>query len=262
MGVVTEGRPLQELTGYATWEELVRAQAPKLLRVAHRITRDRNQAENVVQEAFLRIYTHLETFEPRTFDGWAYRITMNLSLTALRQRRNDAVVTDPDVMLRHPAATPSPAEVAELEAFRSGPVPTVAELRHSRLFSPPLLDALETMPARRREAVLCRTLLEMSVPETSAALGGVPEVMVRKQVCLGLDQLLKVMEKVPTSDPLLGSLQRARASASEAAKTDAAKPHRRSTTVHAGTASRQQPIDAAPAARRRVEAPSRARMSA
>ncbi len=242
MGVVTEGAALQELTGYTTWEELVRDQAPKLFRVAIRLTHNRNDAENVVQEAFLRIYTALDKFTPGNFNGWAYRIAYNASLDALRNQRT--VATDPEVVLRQSDEKPSSGHSAELRAFQTGAIPTVAQLRRSGLFAAPLVDALETLPARRRDAILCRALLGMTVQETSAALGGVPAAMVRKQVCLGLNQLQKALEGVPSMRPLLTSWQRTHGAARNAAMAPGGQTGqriRRSSLARAGTAARQRP---------------------
>lgn len=60
-----------------------RYQAP-FLRAAQRVVRDRTEAEDVVQEAFIKIYRYAKRFkmgEDRKFSSWAYKIVLNTSIT-------------------------------------------------------------------------------------------------------------------------------------------------------------------------------------
>ena len=67
-------------------EALVRANIGWMLGLAERILRDRNLAEDVVQESFLRAFKGLEDFEGRSsIESWLHRITVNTALSKLRQ---------------------------------------------------------------------------------------------------------------------------------------------------------------------------------
>lgn len=69
---------------------LVARHARALLRLAHRVTGNAHDAEDVVQETFLRAYRELERFEERANPGtWLYRIAMNCAIDVLRSRRRD-----------------------------------------------------------------------------------------------------------------------------------------------------------------------------
>lgn len=81
---------------------LVVRYSPMLFRVAFRMTRNESDAEDVVQEAFLRGYRKLETFESRSdFGTWIYRIAVRCALDKIAARPSDetfrvAESTDPD----------------------------------------------------------------------------------------------------------------------------------------------------------------------
>jgi RNA polymerase sigma factor (sigma-70 family) len=67
----------------AAFDELYRRHADKISHVAHRITRNREDAEDVVQESFLRAFIHLKSFDGRSrFSTWLTRIAINSALIA------------------------------------------------------------------------------------------------------------------------------------------------------------------------------------
>lgn len=70
------------------YADLVRAYGRSVFRVAHRITGDEADAEDVAQEAFLRGYRRLESFQSRAnFGTWIYRIAVHCALDKLHSRR-------------------------------------------------------------------------------------------------------------------------------------------------------------------------------
>ena len=67
---------------------LVERHSRTLFRLAHRMTGNEQDAEEVVQEAMLRAYRRLDKFESRAnFGTWLYRIAVNCSLDLMRKRR-------------------------------------------------------------------------------------------------------------------------------------------------------------------------------
>ena len=81
------------------FDRLVDAYTARIYTHAYRMMRNREEAEDVVQESFLRAYRSLETFDrTRPFRNWLYTIATNLALNALRarQRRGQAVALDFD----------------------------------------------------------------------------------------------------------------------------------------------------------------------
>ena len=72
----------------AAFEKLVKRYDRKLFRIAQHLTHNREDAEDVVQEAFLKAFLHLGQFrEDAKFSTWLTRIAMNQSLMMLRKRR-------------------------------------------------------------------------------------------------------------------------------------------------------------------------------
>jgi RNA polymerase sigma-70 factor, ECF subfamily len=72
----------------AALEQLVRRYDRKLFRIAQNVTHNREDAEDAVQEAFLKAFQHLGEFrEDSKFSTWLIRITLNQSLMKLRKQR-------------------------------------------------------------------------------------------------------------------------------------------------------------------------------
>jgi RNA polymerase sigma-70 factor (ECF subfamily) len=79
------------------FEEIVRRHSPRVFQIASRFFRQRELVEEAAQEAFLKAYTQLSTYEGRgSFEGWLTRLTTNLCLNLLRsnRRRPEAIVAD------------------------------------------------------------------------------------------------------------------------------------------------------------------------
>src|ERR1700691_3933890 len=73
----------------AAFEELVKRYDRKLLRIAQSVTRNREDSQDAVQEAFLKAYQHLAEFqEACQFSTWLIRITVNQALMKLRKQRS------------------------------------------------------------------------------------------------------------------------------------------------------------------------------
>jgi RNA polymerase sigma-70 factor (ECF subfamily) len=101
---------------------LVERHARGAFALAYRITRDERDAEDVVQESFIRAYRQLGRFEARSnFGTWLHRIVVNCAMDALRARRgrhDEAVDSDTDVPNVVPSLAPSPERLAQSEELR------------------------------------------------------------------------------------------------------------------------------------------------
>ena len=72
---------------------LVTRYQPRLVNFVTRMIQDRERAEDLVQEAFLRVYRHLNRFDPsRKFSTWVYTIASNLARNELRNRKRSPLV--------------------------------------------------------------------------------------------------------------------------------------------------------------------------
>src|SRR5712671_7698095 len=81
------------------FEELVRRYDRNVFRIAQHITQNREDAEDVVQDAFLKAYQNLGQFQGNSkFYTWLVRIAVNEALMKLRKRKSDKTVSmDEDV---------------------------------------------------------------------------------------------------------------------------------------------------------------------
>jgi len=79
---------------YAAFEEIVKRYDRKLFRIAQYLMHNREDAEDAVQEAFVKAFQHLDQFrEDAKFSTWLTRIAMNQSLMTLRKRRSSKEVS-------------------------------------------------------------------------------------------------------------------------------------------------------------------------
>ncbi len=75
---------------YAAFEEVVERYSPKAMRLAMKITKNREDAQDVLQETFVSIYKNIESFRGESaFSSWIYRICTNFALMKLRGRKFD-----------------------------------------------------------------------------------------------------------------------------------------------------------------------------
>jgi len=70
-----------------TWEEIVEQYSDRVYRLAYRLTGNRQDAEDLTQDAFVRAFRSLDTYTPGTVGGWLHRITTNLFLDQARRRQ-------------------------------------------------------------------------------------------------------------------------------------------------------------------------------
>src|SRR2546425_1764724 len=95
---------------------LVERHSRSVFRLAYRMTGNEEDAEDVVQETFLRAYRQLDRYEARSsFSTWLYRIASNYSLDLIRMRRRHeekrergASDDHRDILQSLPAGNPGP----------------------------------------------------------------------------------------------------------------------------------------------------------
>src|SRR5262252_8116828 len=152
--------------------DLVRKYEGKIFRLAQHITQNREDAEDVLQETFLRAYEHLDQFQGNSkFYPWIVRIAVNQALMKLRRRR-----TDKSVSLDESIDTGEDTVTREIAAWDEDP-----EQRFSREELGEILDsAIQTLAPTYRSVFLLRDVDDLSTEETAEALGlSVPAVKSR-----------------------------------------------------------------------------------
>ena len=146
----------------AAFTTLVDRYERKIFRLARNITQNVEDAEDVLQEAFLKAYTHLNTFEGNSkFYTWLVRIAVNESLMKLRKRKADRTVS-----LDEPVDTGEEEVVREVAVWEQTP-----EQRFSQKELRGILDsAVQELEPIYRTVFQLRDVDELSTEETAEAL--------------------------------------------------------------------------------------------
>jgi RNA polymerase sigma-70 factor (ECF subfamily) len=154
----------------------------RVYRLAYRLTGNRQDAEDLTQDVFVRVFRSLETFEPGNFAGWLHRITTNLFLD--RARRASRIRMD------------GFAEGAEHQILGSEILPE--EAVHDSGFDPDIEAALTSLPEKFRVAVVLCDIEGLSYDEIADVLG-VKVGTVRSRIHRGRTQLREALaHRAPT----------------------------------------------------------------
>ena len=144
------------------FEELVLRHKRRVFAVAQRITNSRDDAEDVVQETFHKVFLHLDNFQEKArFSTWLTRIAMNEALMLLRRRRG--------VFEDLPASTDEGVKFTSQTFVDQGPNPEESCLQSER--TQLLTEAINRLGPRIRTAILLRDIEEKSLEETAQILG-------------------------------------------------------------------------------------------
>lgn len=128
-----------------------------VLRTAWRLVRNEEDARDIAQETFFRLYRHLEKIKPdRQLAAWLYRVTVNLGLTCLRRRSRK-----PEMQLVV-ESIPADLPVDRPEQERRS---DAADARRV------LASLLDQLSEKERAAIVLRDLEGLDVAEVAAALG-------------------------------------------------------------------------------------------
>jgi RNA polymerase sigma-70 factor (ECF subfamily) len=154
------------------FSELVKRYEGKVFRLAQHVTQNREDAEDVLQETFLKAYEHLDQFRGDSkFYTWIVRIAVNQALMKLRRRKSDKAVS-----LDETIDTGEDNIVREIAAWDEDP-----EQQFSREEIGSILDkAVESLEPIYRSVFVLRDIEDLSTEETAEALDlSVPAVKSR-----------------------------------------------------------------------------------
>jgi RNA polymerase sigma-70 factor (ECF subfamily) len=150
------------------FETIVRRHNRLLFRTARGVVADDAEAQDVVQETYLRAFTHLQGYRGDSSLGtWLARIAINVALTSLRRKGRLVQLEESDDAAEpeHAMHTPTPDS--------DGPA-GMAERHELR----DLLQAcIEELPVIYRSVFILRAVEEVSVEETASCLGVSPDVV-------------------------------------------------------------------------------------
>lgn len=152
--------------------ELVNRYEGRILRLAKRITQNEEDAEDVLQESFLKAYGNLDSFQGHSkFYTWLVRIAVNESLMKLRKRRSDRTVS-----LDEPVETGEESVQREIAVWEGNP-----EQKYTQTELRAILDsAIDELQPIYRTVFMLRDVEDLSTEDTAEALGlSVPAVKSR-----------------------------------------------------------------------------------
>jgi RNA polymerase sigma-70 factor (ECF subfamily) len=167
--------------------ELVARQQRRALRIAYHYLRDAHDADEAVQDAFVKVFTHIASYrEHLPFEVWFTRILVNgcLDLRKARGRR-----------LRWALPMSISTEMAALEP--PSPQASVEERLVSNERTREIVDAVDRLPERQRTVFTLCHIAEQSTAEISHALG-VSEATVRVHLFRAVRKLRRLLAPRPT----------------------------------------------------------------
>jgi len=177
------------------FELLVQRHEGKIFSLAYRMTRNREDAEDVVQQSFQKAFIHLKKFEGESlFSTWLTRIAINEALMLLRRKRGSREV---------PIAETTTEETAlPLDIPDSGPNPedSCLQREQERILS----AAVNELTPGMREAIELRELGELSTGETAQVMG-LSVGAVKARVFHGRRKLRKTLKRYVESARTYGN---------------------------------------------------------
>ena len=164
------------------WEAIVRQYRRKVFNVAYKFVGKHDEAEDLTQDIFLKIFKSLDTFDRRAnFQTWLISVSRNLCIDHYRSVRKERETIDRDVDTADLApAAPGQSQMSRLEQRDR------VEL---------LRLALAALPKTLRTAVLMRDLQELSYHEIAVELR-LPEGTVKSRINRGRSELARQIRKL------------------------------------------------------------------
>lgn len=165
------------------FSELVASQQRRALRIAFQYLRDAHDADEAVQDAFVKVFTHITSYrEDLPFEVWFTRILVNgcLDMRKARARRLRWVL---------PMASPAEQPASEPTAPQQNPEQRLVSSERGK----EIAAAVQQLPARQRTVFTLCHIAEQSTAEVSQALG-LSEATVRVHLFRAVRKLRKLLE--------------------------------------------------------------------
>jgi RNA polymerase sigma-70 factor, ECF subfamily len=168
------------------FEILIKRYQRRILAIARRFTRIREDAEDVVQQSFQKAFVHLHKFEGKSsFSTWLTRIAINEALMLRRKGRGLR-----EVLIEDLGGNEKSALGLEVADSRRGPESAFLQNERSRILS----AAINKLTPKTRKAIELRILCELSTEEAALAMGLSVEA-VKGRVFHGRRKLHQVLKR-------------------------------------------------------------------
>jgi RNA polymerase sigma-70 factor (ECF subfamily) len=170
----------------AAWEIIVRQNWRKVFNVAYKFVGKHDEAEDLTQDIFLKIFKSLDTFDRRAnFQTWLISVSRNLCIDHYRSVRKERETIDRGV------------DAANLAPASTEPGPIAALEQRDRVAL--LRQALSALPETLRTAVLLRDIQELSYQEIAEKLR-LPEGTVKSRINRGRTELARQIRSLRGED--------------------------------------------------------------
>lgn len=171
----------QALAGsQAAYRELAGRYASAAVNVAARLVNDRGLAEDLAQDAFVRAFARLHTYDPaRRFSAWFFQVLHNVAVDHLRRKRLDTVSLDALQAEGYPGPHAEQSALPDSEMDR-------------RALATAMSDGLTRLRADYREALVLRYQQDLTVEEIAGVMN-VPDGTVKTYLHRGRKELAALL---------------------------------------------------------------------
>jgi RNA polymerase sigma factor (sigma-70 family) len=168
------------------WDAIVQQYRRKVFNVAYKFVGKHDEAEDLTQDIFLKVFKSLGTFDRRAnFQTWLISVSRNLCIDHYRSVRNERQLIDRGV------------DPADLSPAAGDPGPVASLEQQDRVVL--LREALASLPESLRTAVLMRDIQELSYQEIADRLK-LPEGTVKSRINRGRTELARQIRKMRGND--------------------------------------------------------------
>jgi RNA polymerase sigma-70 factor (ECF subfamily) len=173
------------------WHTLVTGQHKRVYAICYRFTGDPDEAEDITQDVFLKVYRNLSSFDPAKggFHTWITTLTRNLLVDNYRRTRLDRASDSLDETLSGEDDGPTAAE--RLADTRQNQEQRFAGLELKATIQAALLK----LSIELREAVILRDLEDMDYKEIAVILK-IPEGTVKSRISRGRAELARLLQRI------------------------------------------------------------------
>ncbi|MBA2876271.1 RNA polymerase sigma factor SigW [Thermaerobacillus caldiproteolyticus] len=163
------------------YAEIVELYKDKVYRLCYRMLGNRHEAEDAAQEAFVRAYINIHTYNTNMkFSSWLYRIATNLSIDKIRKKK-PSVYLDEEV-----SGTEGLTVYSQLPSTEASPEETLESLELQETVQ----KAIEKLPEKYRSVIVLKYIEDLSLQEISEILD-IPIGTVKTRIHRGREALRK-----------------------------------------------------------------------
>ncbi len=172
------------------WQQIVESQHRRVYSLCYRFTGSPNNADDLTQDVFLKVYRSLKTFDADrgNFQSWLTALTRNLLVDHFRRTRAEQTTYSLDAGWDQPDGMASPAE--RVETHELDPLQRSINRELQTLVQKALLKVSPEL----REAVILRDLKDMDYKEIAEVLR-IPEGTVKSRISRGRMELARLLER-------------------------------------------------------------------